>query len=78
MVYTLTFQNYFLMFIFLNYRQCMYSVTRGPTLVSPTDLDTTADNDYGNMACCVFKGRIQNQKCFWSKIIALKRNYFIL
>ena len=51
-MYTLTFQNYFLMFIFLNYRKC----TKGKLVIDPpdigdppTDLDTTTD-DNGNMA----------------------------
>ena len=39
------------MFIFLNYRKCTnISVTRGPEIDPPTDLDTTTD-DNGNMAC---------------------------
>jgi hypothetical protein len=54
-MYTLTFQNYFLIFMFLNYRKCtkLISVTRGPEIdypIDPTDPPTTTD-DSGNMAC---------------------------
>ena len=51
-MYTLTFQNYFLMFIFLNYRECTRTGnpwTRGPEIDPPTDPETTTDN-YGNTA----------------------------
>ena len=51
-IYNSTYQNYSLMFIFLNYRKCTGNpLTRGPEIdYISTDPDTTTDNN-GSMAC---------------------------